>query len=217
MTLVFKNPQGLKLAGNLIVPQGSGPFPTVVFAHGFDSSKDSPRSVPLARRLADGFIASFLIDFTGHGESEGLKENSTIEQQTQDLKSALDFIRKQPKVDEEKLALHGSSSGCLVALNLLLTDKRPRTAVLRAPRTDYYFPSVKEQAKKITTPLFFIQGENDPLLKETKNFLNLLQTESELVVIPDADHLFTNPAHLDEVIELSVNWFEDKLRMKKAA
>lgn len=217
MKFFFKNSQGLRLASNLILPKGSGPFPLVIFAHGFDSSKDSPRSVPLAEQLADDYIASFLIDFTGHGESEGLKEQSTIEQQTDDLKSALDFIRKRPKVDEEKLTLHGSSSGCLVALNLLLTDKRPRTAVLRAPRTDHYFKKVREQASKLTTPLYFIQGEHDPLLEETKDFMNRLEAESELAIIPDADHLFTNPAHLDEVIELSVNWFEDKLRMKKAA
>ena len=203
------------MAGKLYCPSGSGPFPTVVFAHGFDSSKESPRSVPLASALAEDCIAAFLFDFTGHGESEGAKEQSTIEQQTCDLKSAIDFIRKQPKVDETRLALHGSSSGCLVVLNLCLFDKRPCTAVLRAARTDSYLPLVKEQVSQITIPLYFIQGENDPLLEETKDFYEQLQTQSELVVIPGADHLFTESAHLDEVIELSINWFEEKLIKKR--
>jgi len=217
MNYVFKNAQGLKLAGKFYSPSGSGPFPTVVFAHGFDSSKDSPRSIPLASALAEDCIACFLFDFTGHGESEGTKEASTIEQQTCDLKAAVDFIRMQPKVDETRLALHGSSSGCLVVLNLCLFDKRPRTAVLRAPRTDGYLPTVKGQAAMITIPLYFIQGENDPLLEETKDFYGSLQTESELVVVPGADHLFTEPVHLDEVIELSTNWFEEKLHLEEKA
>lgn len=217
MKYFFQNSLGLKLAGNLLAPQGKGPFPTVVFSHGFDSSKDSPRSVPLAMELETKGIASFLIDFTGHGDSEGSKEQSTIEQQTDDLHRALDFVQTLPEADPNWMALHGSSSGCLVALNLCLTDSRPVTAVLRAPRTDDFFPKVKEQAAKLKLPLYFVQGEHDPLLPETEDFFNRLETESELVVIPAADHLFSDPASLNEVIELSVNWFVQKLQMKKAA
>ncbi len=217
MKYFFKNSNGLKLAARLISPKTNGPFATVVFSHGFDSGKDSPRSVPLAQALAGYGIASFLIDFTGHGESEGSKEESTVEQQTDDLKSALDFCQSLAQIDSEKLALHGSSSGCLVILNLCLTDKRVKTAVLRAPRTNGYFPVVRQNASKLTIPMYFIQGEYDPLLPDTNDFFDLFQTEAELVVIPNANHLFTNPDHLDEVIDLSVNWFVSKLKMQKAA
>lgn len=217
MKYFFQNPKGYKLAARLVEPKRGAPFSTVIFAHGFDSSKDSLRSIPLAEELADNGIASFLIDFTGHGESEGTKEESTIEQQTGDLKSALDFVQSLSQIDGNNLALHGSSSGCLVALNLCLTDKRPKTAVLRAPRTNGYLPAVRQNAAKIRIPLYFIQGEYDPLLQETNTFFDLLETEAEMVVIPNADHLFTGPGQIDEVINLTVNWFTEKLKMPKAA
>jgi len=217
MKYYFKNSLGLKLAARLVLPSGRGPFPTVVFSHGFDSSKESPRSAPLAQRLAEKGIASFLLDFTGHGESEGGKAESTIEQQTDDLKNALDFVQDLDNVDKDMLALHGSSSGALVALNLSLTDKRAKTAVLRAPRTDGYFPSVKEQAQKLELSLLFIQGEADPLATETRDFIKHLKTEAELAIICEADHLFTDPLHLEQVFVLTLNWFEKKLKQRKAA
>ena len=217
MKYFFENDKGNRLSSRLFTPAGNGPFACVIFSHGFDSSKDSPRSVPLAKQLADKGICSFLLDFTGHGESEGLKLDSTIEQQTHDLQCALDFAQDLEEVDEKRLALHGSSSGALVALNLCLTDKRVATAVLRAPRTNSYFPAVKEQAEKLTIPLLFIQGELDPLLEQTREFVNLLKRESRLTIVPGADHLFTEAAHLEHVLMLTVDWFEDKLSMKEAA
>ncbi len=213
----FENNKGYRLSSRLITPDSEGHFACVVFSHGFDSSKDSPRSVPLAEKLAEHGIASFLIDFTGHGESQGLKTDSTIEQQTFDLESALDFAGGLEQVDENRLALHGSSSGSLVALNLCLTDDRPVTAVLRAPRTNSYYPAVREKIEKLTLPLLFIQGELDPLIEQTSEFVSLLRSESLLTMIPGADHLFTDPTHLRQVIDLSVNWFDDKLSMKEAA
>ena len=90
--VIFKTSRGLKLAGALLAPDEKL-RDVVVFAHGTGSNKSSPRNRGIAERLLDHGIASFLFDFTGQGESDGLPEQSTQDQQFDDLISALDFVR----------------------------------------------------------------------------------------------------------------------------
>jgi len=208
--ITFTNSKGYRLAGILNYPAGLPPFPVVVFAHGFDSGKDSPRSVPISEKLINEGIATFLIDFTGHGESEGAKEESTISQQLDDLKNAVSFVESRDALEVERLGLHGSSSGCLVCLYFAL-EKRVETMVLRAPRTNGYYPDLYERAGEIKASTLFIQGSRDPLLPYTERFYRAMKAPAYLKVIEGADHLFTNPEHYRTVLNLTVDWFGERL------
>ncbi|MDI6715877.1 MAG: alpha/beta fold hydrolase [Actinomycetota bacterium] len=213
--IFFFNSKGYRLAGVLNLPSANPPFPIVVFSHGFDSGKDSPRSIPISNELVNHGIATFLIDFTGHGESEGTKEESTIFQQLDDLRHAVFLAKGRKEIDNRRIALHGSSSGCLVCLYYSLLyhslEAYIVTMVLRAPRTDGYFPDLYERASEIKTPTLFIQGSEDPLLPYTKMFSRAMTALVSLKVIEGANHLFTNPVHYRIVLELTVNWFKEKL------
>lgn len=208
--IFFTNSKGYKLAGVLSVPKGLPPFPVVVFAHGFDSGKDSPRSVPISERLVREGIATFLIDFTGHGESEGTKEESTISQQLDDLRNAVSLVKSRDEIEQDRVGLHGSSSGCLVCLYLAM-EVEVETMVLRAPRTDGYFPDLYDRASEIKAPTLFVQGSEDPLLPLTERYVKAMTAPAYLRIIEGADHLFTNPEHYRIVLNLTVDWFEERL------
>ena len=215
MEVTFTNSLNYRLFGRIELPKaGEPPFPVVIFAHGFDSSKDSPRGLVIAASVREKGLATFLFDFTGHGDSEGTKEESTLNQQLDDLKSAVDFVATVSNLDKNLIGLTGASSGALVAANLALVDKRIKVLVLRAPRTD----DLIKVAAKITVPTKIIQGELDPLLAQTAQFFQALQCEKELNIVPGGDHLFSQPKQLQQVASLTADWFAAHLkRVKKAA
>jgi putative phosphoribosyl transferase len=208
MDVGFPNEIGLELSGRLERPEFSaGPVPVIIFAHGFDSSKDSPRGTMVADKIRSLGMATFLIDFTGHGASQGNKHESTIERQVNDLLAAIDFITHLEDIDPTRIGLCGASSGGLVALMAALRDKRVRAVALRGPRTD----GMAARAHGFTIPVLIIQGSRDPLLPESENFWRALPGDKSMEIITGADHLFSRPGQIEEVAELTSRWFREVL------
>lgn len=211
MQFTFQNNIKYSLSAILDLPSGNPPFPIVIFSHGFDSSKDSPRTVPISLELQKNGVASFRFDYTGHGDSDGFKNESTAEQQFEDLKSAIEKVKHTERLDNKRIALHGSSSGCLSILREIESINYS-AAVLRAPRTDGFYPDIKAKGCKIDTPILAIQGENDPLIKKTEIFLKEIPAQKKLVVIREADHLFSQPKQFEQVKNITVTWLTKVLK-----
>ncbi|MDP1808438.1 MAG: alpha/beta fold hydrolase [Actinomycetota bacterium] len=210
----FKNQAGITLAGRLELPElGAPPFPAVVFAHGFDSGKDSPRGQAVADRLRAIGLATFLIDFTGHGDSQGVKSDATIERQVDDLRSAIDYVVDADDIDPDAVGVNGASSGGLVALMEALADARVKALVLRGPRTD----GIIDYGPMFNLPILIIQGEFDPLLAGSTLFYESLQGDKRLEMIAAADHLFSTPDQMEQVIEITSWWFKTRLKTSRRA
>lgn len=209
MRVYFKNSLGLKLAGELEFPEAvKTSVPGVVFSHGFRSGKDSPRGKPVAERVRKAGIASLLIDFTGHGDSEGsIMDDSTVEQQIDDLSRAIDFLGSQEKISGETIGVTGASSGGLVALREALKDKRVKAMVLRGPRVDDMLGHVKEYS----IPILILVGEFDPMLNDIKAFFDELECEKGFEIIKDSGHLFESDEMLERVSSATANWFNKHL------
>lgn len=203
-TLTFKTSRGLKLAGALIAPDEKL-RDIVVFAHGTGSSKSSPRNRGIAEKLLDAGIGSFLFDFTGHGDSDGLPEQSTQDQQYDDLTSALDYLSTQTVVETRFIGVHGSSTGGTVAIRAAAEDPRIQVMVLRVPR-NY---EILEFAQMIQAPTLIIQGTEDKIvLPESKEIFDALQCPKELHMIKGAGHLFDEaPRFQKEMEEAACEWF----------
>lgn len=209
MDVDFRNSLGLKLAGVLEFPSvDKNKYSAVVFSHGFRSGKDSPRGKVVAEKLRGREIASFLIDFTGHGDSEGrIMDDSTIERQTDDLSHAIDFIERQQKVDRDAIGVTGASSGGLVAIRQLLRDNRIKALVLRGPRVD----DMISHAKEISVPTLILAGEFDPLIKDAETFFAELECEKGMEIISGSGHLFETKDMLDHVARATADWFHKYL------
>lgn len=187
---------------------GAPPFPAVVFAHGFDSGKDSPRGRAVADHLRSMGLATFLIDFTGHGDSQGVKSDATIERQVDDLRSAIDYIVNADDIDPDAIGVNGASSGGLVALMEAPADGRIKALVLRGPRTD----GMIGYGPMYNIPILIIQGEFDPLLAGSTLFYESLRGDKRLEIIAGADHLFSAPDQMDQVIDVTSWWFKTRLK-----
>lgn len=213
MLVHFKNSIGLKLAGELELPEHAEKLaPAVVFSHGFRSGKDSPRAKPIANKVRQTGMATFLIDFTGHGDSEGsIMDDSTIDQQIDDLKNAINLVEKQPEVDRDSIGVTGASSGGLVALREALNDKRVKAMVLRGPRVDEMLP----YAKDFSIPILILVGERDPLLKDVKTFFDALESEKGLEIVSNSGHLFESEEMLSHVVDATARWFEKHLKKRR--
>lgn len=204
----FKTSRGFRLSGALISPD-ENLHDVVVFAHGSTSDKSSPRNRGIAERLLQAGIASFLFDFTGHGQSDGLFEQSTQDQQFDDLISALDFLNEQTYVQTRFIGVNGSSTGGTVAIRAAAEDERIQVMVLRVPR-NY---EVITFAQLVHAPTLIIQGSEDKIvLPESIDIFEALSGPKELKIIEGAGHLFgEKPEYLNEMsvsaCEWFVNWF----------
>ncbi len=207
--VLFKSSRGMALVGRLLVPASPGPHPAVVFAHGWGSGKDSPRNRAVAEALRALGFAAFLFDFTGHGESEGTQEDSTPEQQREDLDAALDTLEKLDEVDAGRIGAVGASSGAAVVLLEAARDPRIRALALRSPN-----PAGAEDAvARVAVPALLVVGERDaPILEAIGPLLDRFGGPHRLDVVPGGDHLFENPAALARATASMVAWFKDHLK-----
>lgn len=204
--VTFKTSRGFKLAGVLFAPN-AGLNDVVVFAHGTGSSKASPRNRMIANRLLSDGIASLLFDFTGHGESDGIFEQSTPDQQYDDIISALDWLNEQAIIETQFIGVNGSSTGGTAAIRAAAEDSRVQVMVLRVPR-NY---NVLDYAMQIKAPTLILQGSEDSIvLPEAKDIYMALPCPKELHIIKGAGHLFDEkPQYIRKMVDVTCKWFED--------
>ena len=119
--VAIRAPQGHVLAGTLTTPRGRGPFPAVVLITGLspsDRNGGSPPWMPL-RDIADALtrrgIAVLRVDDRGVGASTGDHAPSTTFDEAADVHTEAQWLRAQPEIRRDRVALVGYSEGGLIA------------------------------------------------------------------------------------------------------
>ncbi len=119
----------------LVVPEGKGPFPGVLYSHWMGSSQASREEfLDEAVDLASKGVVSLLVNniwlyansFKGNVESD----SSAIVQQVIDLRRGLDILASQSNVDPKRLAFVGHEMGAMYGALLSAVDPRPKGYVL---------------------------------------------------------------------------------------
>jgi putative phosphoribosyl transferase len=199
----FETSRGLHLAGELLLPDRAGRHPTVAIAHGWGSSKASPRNRSLAQALVAEGLGALLFDFTGHGDSQGTMEDSTRDQQVDDLRAALDVLATLDDVDPQRLGVAGASSGAAVGLELAARDDRVRALALRSGN----FVGVEDVARRVAVPTLLVVGERDEAIARLNEaVLARLAGARRLEIVPGGDHLFEDPVARRCATALMVDW-----------
>lgn len=128
----FKNRKGQKLGGYIYIPDGKGPFPAIVFIHGFTGGTHEIKNRFMCDRLADeGFVVLMFDFYDNNGLSEPKIENTNVTQQVKDTGSAIDFIENLDYVDKNRIGLTGHSLGGMTVI-LYAAQKDPRIKALVA-------------------------------------------------------------------------------------
>lgn len=128
----FKNTKGLNLAG--IINETGDKNWIVILAHGFTQHKNAKSFVSLSEMLFKRGISTFRFDFFGHGDSEGNFEEITMTQALDDLKNAVNYIKK---LGYKNIGLLGSSFGGFAAIIFASKSIYLKFLALRSPVSDY--------------------------------------------------------------------------------
>jgi pimeloyl-ACP methyl ester carboxylesterase len=92
-------------------PTGPGPFPVVVLCHGLGAVREM-RLDANARAFAEAGIAALNFTYRNFGDSGGEpRQVLDIGKQRDDIASAVEFVKGLDDVDNERVALFGSSFG----------------------------------------------------------------------------------------------------------
>lgn len=109
----FKNHR-ITLAGTLLLPEGNGPFPCIVFTHG-SGAETRAGSRGLANLFVANGIAALIFDKRGTGKSSGKDWQDSFDNYASDALAAGEFIKKYPGIDSKKLGIYGHSQGGWIA------------------------------------------------------------------------------------------------------
>lgn len=112
-----------RLRGYLELPDGeiTGRMPMVILYHGLCDSKETQPQVALADYALHHQMAVLRVDFNGHGDSDGVQEEMTIQNEVEDAEAILEYALSLSFVS--KIIVIGHSQGGLVAS--LVAGKNP--------------------------------------------------------------------------------------------
>lgn len=198
---------GLDLAGDLVVPPSADGL--VIFAHGSDSSRHSPRNQYVARVLNEAGLATLLFDLLSTKEASDRRNVFDIPLLAERLAAAHAWARKWEDVSALVVGYFGASTGGAAALWAVGGGADEAAAVVsRGGRVDL----AGERLTRVAAPTLLIVGERDTeVLDLNRQATRQLRCVNRLEVVPDATHLFAEPGTLERVAELARDWFRTHL------
>ena len=131
---------GRLLRGCVRTPEGKGPFPTVIFSHGFTVDKVGMARLHelFARELVDAGFACVRFDFYGLGESDGDFSEMTLGHELEEAEAIYYWSFEQDFCKKEDLYISGHSQGGLIC-TLIAPKIQPKAMVLWAPALNQYY------------------------------------------------------------------------------
>ena len=179
----------LTLDGVLALPEGlPQPYPALVMCHPhpmLGGNMDNQIVTSVCRAATEAGFASFRFNFRGVEGSEGEFTNGIAEHN--DIKSALNMIRRWPGVDGKRIALAGYSFGAGVILRGLRHFKTAKCLALVAPPLSTIAES---RIMKDKRPKLFVVGQNDRLVSsvELQHLLDSVREPLQFREIPGGAH-----------------------------
>lgn len=180
---------GERIPAYLVLPEGAGPFPAVLFLHWIGEFKSSRAEfLDEALAYADKGVASLLVDGTMPWKvapKNAEADRAQVIQQVVTLRRGLDLLAAQPEVDARSVLFVGHDFGAMHGMAMMGAESRIHAAVFMDPVpafADWYNPywlrltgEAEAQyratladvdpityAPTLTIPVFFQYAENDP-------------------------------------------------------
>ena len=181
---------GLFLEGILAIPEGAGPFPSVIVCHPhplYGGSMDNNVVNSLSETLTRASLASLKFNFRGVGGSQGEFGQGIGERE--DVEAAISFISTVKEVDSKRIGLAGYSAGAGFALPVGFNDARIKAlAAVSPPLPMFDFDFLKRCLK----PKLLILGSRDSFIPsgEFLEFCQGLPETKEYGSIEGADHFW---------------------------
>lgn len=201
------------LNGDLEVPESARGL--VIFAHGSGSNRTSVRNRRVAHVLHRQGLATLLFDLLTEDESQEVAERFDIPKLAARLGAALHWAAGHAATQSLPIGLFGASTGAAAAL--VLAARYPlvvKAVVSRGGRPDLARQDVLGKVQAPT--LLIVGGADSQVISLNRVALVALACHAELVLIPNATHLFEESGTLDKVAELAAGWFRQWLSSGQA-
>lgn len=187
-----------KLLGGFYKAAGETPRPTAVLLHGLPGIE---KHLDIAYGLRDLGWNCLYFHFRGCWGSEGTYSLAGL---TDDTGAAVEWILKQPSVDQDRIALIGASTGSYPALLYGATDPRIRAIVGISPLIEpqaFQFP--KDMADEFAGMLNGVTGQDlqaqwkalPPLADAFRAFAS----RALLLITADKDDIFPPSQYSDSI------------------
>ena len=231
------------IAATLIVPDTR--MPGVLFLHGWGGNQS--QYAYRAREIAALGCACLTVDMRGHAKTAVQQATVTREDNLTDALAAYDRLVREAAVDDDQVAVIGSSYGGYLAT--ILTTLRPvKWLGLRAPAlykdTDWTSPKLAlrqlqgleayrrmmieaqdNRALRAATAyrgdVLIVESGHDTIIPHEviDNYRNAFAAARSLTyrVIDGADHGLTDPACRQAYTSLLVNWITEMVAGKRTA
>ncbi|MEO8113990.1 MAG: alpha/beta family hydrolase [Phenylobacterium sp.] len=213
MTVHLVHIPPLQLSADLRVP--TLPRGIVIFAHGSGSSRFSPRNQAVAGALVTAGYATLLLDLLTEDEAANRANIFDIDLLGARLVNAIDWVRLQPGLAALPIGLFGASTGAAAAIKAAAArGGQVRTVVSRGGRPDL----AADVLGQVTAPtLLIVGGRDEPVLSWNRQAMAKLAGPAQLEIVPGATHVFEEPGAMEEVVRLSIAWFDDTLAVSARA
>lgn len=175
--IVFRNESaGIDLAGVISFPEGSGPFPAVVFVSGSgpqDRDEDVFGHKPflvIADYLTKKGIAVLRYDDRGVGKSKGEFSGATTFDFADDAEAAFNYLLNRKEINSEKIGILGHSEGGLVAPIVASRNKEVAFIIMLAGPGVPGREIITMQSELISR----VMGESAETISESSKINNLI-------------------------------------------
>ena len=231
------------IAATLIVPDAR--MPGVLFLHGWGSSQANLAA--RAREIAAIGCACLTIDMRGHAKTATQQATVTREDNLTDALAAYDRLVREAAVDDDQIAVVGSSYGGYLAT--ILTTLRPvKWLGLRAPAlykdTDWTSPKLElsklqgleayrhmaiqaqdnralRAAAAYRGDVLIVESAHDTIIPHEviDNYRAAFGAARSLTyrLIDHADHALSDPASRQSYTTILVNWITEMVAGKRTA
>ena len=220
---VFYPSGKLKIEAYVYKPEGAGPFPVVIYNHGSRIERDR-EEVPFvyvgSMLTASGYVV-VVPERRGYGRSDGQTFGETVgedrgprfvarvQEETDDVLAAVEFVKTLPYADSTRMGVMGWSFGGIVSVFAASRSSAFRVVVDQAgaaltwPRSPEMRKALTAAAGKIRIPLLGMVAENDRTTESVKAVVREAEahgTTAKLIVYPaftpQRDTGGTAPGHM---------------------
>ncbi len=157
---------GTELAGELCLPAGEGPFPTVIMVHGsgpLDRDENTRgQSLNIFNTIADNLategIASFRYDKRGCGESDGDYFSCGHHDLVDDASACIEHLATVESCDRQQMFVLGHSEGTIIAAQLAVRHPQLAGLVMLCPFIESMESILRRQSHQMQNDLKQAKG-----------------------------------------------------------
>jgi pimeloyl-ACP methyl ester carboxylesterase len=195
-----------------ILRKADNPKGMIIFCHGSGSSRLSSRNNFVADLLLETGYSSLLFDLLTEEEDLTYENRFNIDLLTRRLVDVTEYMIESENLKNIPIGYFGASTGAASALFAAATlGQKIGAVVSRGGRPDMAM-SVLD---KIGVPtLLIVGGDDHEVIELNQKAFDQLDCIKKLEIVEGATHLFGEPGKLEEVAQLTIDWFDTYLTIK---